>query len=174
MASTPLDVAAARMTNVQVALAAQGFADANGFIPAEHAVHHDPRCCTPPPWRSPPRQLRRIESDFAAVGDQDFADGHPAADRPRPDHINDDLPGKPPTGRYDRFSMRSARPNRPRRCGGIGRHARLRGVWLRPCEFKSRHRLPFLGQSHSGRSRARHRSRQQRSGRAHHLGASTG
>ena len=29
--------------------------------------------------------------------------------------------------------------NRPRGCGGIGRHARLRGVWLRPCEFKSRH-----------------------------------
>ena len=24
-------------------------------------------------------------------------------------------------------------------CGGIGRHARLRGVWLRPYEFKSRH-----------------------------------
>ena len=24
-------------------------------------------------------------------------------------------------------------------CGGIGRHARLRGVWLMPCEFDSRH-----------------------------------
>ena len=35
--------------------------------------------------------------------------------------------------------MRPARLNRPRGCGGIGRHARLRGVWLRPCEFKSRH-----------------------------------
>lgn len=24
-------------------------------------------------------------------------------------------------------------------CGGTGRHARLRGVWLTPCEFESRH-----------------------------------
>lgn len=24
-------------------------------------------------------------------------------------------------------------------CGGTGRHARLRGVWRKPCEFESRH-----------------------------------
>ena len=42
-------------------------------------------------------------------------------------------------GRYDHSSTKPERLSRPRGCGGIGRHARLRGVWLRPCEFKSRH-----------------------------------
>ena len=31
-----------------------------------------------------------------------------------------------------------------RGCGGIGRHARLRGVWLTPCEFESRHPHGFV------------------------------
>ena len=33
----------------------------------------------------------------------------------------------------------AALPSLIRGCGGIGRHARLRGVWLTPCEFESRY-----------------------------------
>ena len=54
---------------------------------------------------------------------------------------------KPPSPRVYLIILRTKNLSIRRRCGGTGRHVRLRGVWSDPWEFDSPHRhhlTPFF------------------------------
>ena len=91
------------VVDVQVALAAEGLANADGLVGQldmqrvliNGAV--DRHCCDPQLTAA----AQNSESDFAAVGDQHFADGHPRVQAEAGSYQRR-LAGSPgPTGRYD-------------------------------------------------------------------------
>ena len=124
--------------NIEIALAAGRFAHAHGLIGQLHvqgvAIHRavnghggDPQLAA---------GAQDAQGDFAPVGDQQLADGHSVAVRRNPatqaaaDCISAHLAPHQGLGRSMGILLAGGASAliQPRGCGGIGRHARLRGV----------------------------------------------